>query len=123
MSGILTQSYQHLGGFVESDKVWYQPLSGNSWLGQSVWLHTHGNIKTVVVCQVKPFELVDRKMLKNESKESTKKRQVMLEDGLEDVKNLDIDKDVIGANYLRMGSSMSFSELCSFVVELPISEY
>ena len=29
--GIQTQSYQHLGGFVEGDKVWYQTLNGNSW--------------------------------------------------------------------------------------------
>ena len=35
----------------------------------------------------------------------------------------DLKKDAIGAKYLRMGSSISFSELCSFVVELPILEY
>merc|ERR1712002_220890 len=26
-------TYQHLGDYVEGDKVWYQPLNGNAWLG------------------------------------------------------------------------------------------
>ena len=49
----------------------------------------------------------------------------MLEDGLQDVENLvtDLDKDVTGAKYLRMENSVSFSEICSYVVELPISEH
>ena len=64
-----TSYYNHTGGFVEGDKVWFQPLNGTSWLGpaavlcqrsQSVWLHTHGDLKKVATCRVKPFELVDR---------------------------------------------------------------
>ena len=67
---IRTQVYQHLGGYIEGDKVWYQPMNGNSWLGpaailcqrgQSVWLHTNKDIKKVAACKVKPYELVDRK--------------------------------------------------------------
>ena len=48
-----------------------------------------------------------------------------MEDSLQDVENLltDLDKDVIGAKYLTMENSVSFSEMCSYVVELPISEY
>ena len=52
--GLRTQAYQHMRDYVEGDKVWYQPLNGNSWLGpasvlcqrgQSVWIHTNGDIK------------------------------------------------------------------------------
>ena len=52
-------------------------------------------------------------------------KQVMLEDGLEDVENLytDLEKDVTGAKYLKMQNSVSFSETCSYVIELPISEH
>ena len=51
-----TQAYQHLGRYVESDLVCFQNLNANEWLGpvvvlchrgQSVWLHTHGDIKKV----------------------------------------------------------------------------
>ena len=71
--------------------MWYQPLNGNSWLGpavvlcqrgQSVWVHSAGDIKKVASCKVKPFQLVDRKSIKDFSKE------VIIEDGMEDVKNL-----------------------------------
>ena len=67
--GIRTQAYQHLGDYIEGDRVWYQPMNGNSWLGpaavlcqrgQSVWLHMNGDIKKVAACKVKPFELIDR---------------------------------------------------------------
>ena len=89
--GIRVQSYQHLDEYIEGDLVWYQPLNSNSWLGpaavlcqrgQSVWVHSVGDIKKVASCKVKPFQLVDRERINNSSKE------VMLEDGLEDVKNL-----------------------------------
>ena len=38
------------------------------------------------------------------------KKQVMLKDSLEDVENLlaDLDKDAVGAKYLKMFSSVSF---------------
>ena len=62
-----TQAYQHLKPYVEGDRVWYQPLNGNSWLGpasllcqrgQSVWIHTNGDIKKVAACKTKPYELL-----------------------------------------------------------------
>ena len=31
--GLRTQAYQHMRDYVEGDRVWYQPLNGNSWLG------------------------------------------------------------------------------------------
>ena len=67
--GCKTMSYQHLGEYNEGDKVWYQPLNGSAWLGPavvlcqrgtSVWLHTHEDIKKVVPCCVKPYELIER---------------------------------------------------------------
>ena len=70
--GLRTQAYQHLENYIEGDKVWYQPMNGNSWLGlaavlcqrgQSVWLHTNGDIKKVAACKVKPYELVDNKTI------------------------------------------------------------
>ena len=76
-------------------------------------------MKKVAACRVKPFELVDR----DEPEESAKK--VMLEDGLEDMENLyaDLKDDVISASYLKMAQSVSFSELCSYTIELPVSEH
>ena len=66
--GIRVQAYQHMRDYVEGDKVWYQPQNGNSWLGpasvlcqrgQSVWLHTNGDIRKVAASKVRPYELVD----------------------------------------------------------------
>ena len=72
--------------------------------GQSVWVHTIGEIKKVVACKVKPFQLVDR----NSIKDSVSKK-VMLEDRLEDIKDLldpeDLEGDTIGAKYLRMANT------------------
>ena len=54
-------SYNHTGGFVEGNKVWFQPLNGTSWLGlaavvcqmrQSLLLHNPGDLKKVSACQV-----------------------------------------------------------------------
>ena len=88
--GIQVQSYQVLNEYLEGDLVWYQPLNGNSWLGpavvlcqkgQSVWIHSAGDIKKVASCKTKPFQLINR----DKKKGSTK---VMLEEGLEDVENI-----------------------------------
>ena len=88
--------------------------------GQSVWVHTIGDIKKVVACKVKPFQLVDR----NSIKDSVSKK-VMLEDGLEDVQNLldqkDLEEDTIGAKYLRMANTVS-SNICAYTIKLPASE-
>ena len=90
--GILTQAYQNLRSYIEGDRVWYQLMNGNSWLGpaavlcqrgQSVWLHMNRDIKKVAACKVKPYELVDRR--ENEDKNDEVSKKVMLEDGLEDV--------------------------------------
>ena len=47
----------------------------------------------------------------------------MMEDSLQDVENLitDLDRDVNEANYLKMQNSVTFSEMCFYVIELPIS--
>ena len=49
----------------------------------------------------------------------------MLKDGLEDVENLytDFKNDSVGASYLKMAQSVSFSEFCTYTIELPISEH
>lgn len=76
--GIRVLSYQHLDEYVEGDLVWYQPLNGNSWLGlaavlcqrgQSVWIHSAGDIRKVASFKPKPFQLNDRKNKKDSSKE------------------------------------------------------
>ena len=53
------------------------------------------------------------------------KKDVMTKDGLEDIKNLytDMKTDGVGANHMRMAQSVSFSEICSYTVELPISDH
>ena len=60
-------------------------------------------------CRVKLFELVSQ----DEDSALEKKKEVMLEDGLEDVENLysDLKNDGVGANYLKMAQSVSFSKL------------
>ena len=82
-------SYNHTGGFVEGNKVWFQPLNGTSWLGlaavvcqmrQSVLLHNPGDLKKVSACQVKPFKLVDRTSIV--SNPVSEERRVITEGGL-----------------------------------------
>ena len=92
-----TQAYQHLGRYMEGDLVWFQHLIGNAWLGpaavlchrgQSVWIHMHGDVKKLAACRVKLFQLINREAFKNESEQDAEWRQVMLEDGLQDVDRL-----------------------------------
>ena len=149
--GLRTQAYQHIGDYIESDKVWYQLLNGNSWLGpaavlcqrgQSVWVHTNGDIRKVAACKVKPYELIDReseeykKQVELEKKGGKKNsKKVMLEDGLRDVESLedskeeekrdalklaDKDSDVVGTNYLKIINHASFSDYAIYTVELPV---
>ena len=89
--GIRVQSYQYLDKYIEGDLVSYQSLNGSSWLGpaavicqrgQCVWIHAAGDIKKVAACKVKPFQLIDREVADKSPK------NLMLEDGLKDVKNL-----------------------------------
>ena len=44
---------------------------------------------------------------------------------LKNMENLlaDLNKDAVGAKYLKVFSSVSFSEMCSNVIELPLSEH
>ena len=72
----------------------------------------------MAACWVKPFQLTDRESLKNEFKEAAERRQVMLEDRLQDVHKLqnedtleDKDKDVVFAKYLKVVNSVSFYDL------------
>ena len=82
----------------------------------------------MAVCKVKPYELDDRK--ENEDKDKEVSKKVMLEDGLEDVENLmdpekeelkdtllaDTASDNIGAKYLKVISSVSFSDIAIYMV-------
>ena len=88
--GLRIQAYQHLDNHIEGDKVRYQPMNDNSWLGPAivlcysglrVWLLASGEIKKVAACKDKPYELLDRE--KNKEREVTEK--IMLEDGLKNV--------------------------------------
>ena len=65
--------------------------------GQSVYLHTHGDLKKIAACRVKPFERLDQD-------EESALKEVMLEDGLKDLEDLytDLKDDVIGTSYLKM---------------------
>ena len=56
--------------------------------------------------------------------------KVMLEDGLADVEGIvspenkeELKEDSSGAKYLKMINTVSFSELCNYTVELPISKH
>ena len=65
-----------------------------------MYLHTYGDLKKIAACKVKLLKLLDR----NEHDESAPKKEVMLEDGPENVKNLsnELKDDRIGASYLKM---------------------
>ena len=98
--------------------------------GQSVWLHTHGDVKKVASWQVKPYQIVDREAIKNKSKEDAERRQVMLKDGLQDEDNLwnkdtleEEEKDTIGALNFEIVNSVSFSDLSIYTVKLHVSEH
>ena len=88
-------------------------MNGNSLLGpaavlcqrgQSVWLHTNRDIKKVAACKVKPYELVDRK--ENDGKYEEVPKKVMLEDGLEDVKNqMDLEEEELKDSLLADAAS------------------
>ena len=78
--------YQNPGNYVEGDKVWFQPLNGNAWIGpalvvtqqgQSVYLHTHGDLKKIAACRVKPFFLVARE---EQFASTENNKEVMLEE-------------------------------------------
>ena len=59
-----------------------------------MWINTNGDIKKVAACKTKPYELLDiesppsPKPSESQESKDKKKRQVMLEDGLNDVENL-----------------------------------
>ena len=104
--------------------MWFQPMNGNAWLGpavvvyqrgQRVYLHTHGDLKKIAECRVKPFQLVDCAGMED----SAPSKEVMLKEVLEDVENLlaKIKDNAVGVNYLRMANSVSFSDFCTYRVE------
>ena len=70
---------------------------------------------------MKPYELVERE----EQSASKTGKEVMLEDGLEDVESLltDLRTDEVGASHLKLPHSVSFSEICTYTVELLTSEH
>ena len=68
--GIRVRSYQNLGKYLEGDKVWYQYKGGNAWYGPAsviyhkgneVFVHANGEVRKIAVCNVKPYELIERK--------------------------------------------------------------
>ena len=85
--------------------------------GQSVWIHTIGDVEKVAACKVKLFQLVDRDSIKDSIP-----KKVMLEDRLKDVEDLldpeDLEGDTFGAKYLRMVKTVSFSNICTYSIEL-----
>ena len=83
-------------------------------------MHTHADLKKISACRVKPFKFIDR-----DENSVPEKKDLMNEDGLEDVENLytDMKTDVVGGRYMRIAHSDSFSECCAYTVELPISKH
>lgn len=98
--------------------------------GQSVWLHTHLDLKEVVACRVKLFKQIDCTSIDTISETVDERRQVMTEDGLRDADNVqsgvdhhEWEKDSVGAKSLKVINSVSFSDLTIYIVELPLSEH
>ena len=91
--------------------------------GQSLWLYTHGDLKKVAACQVKPSQLIDHTSMDNISETMDDRRQVMMEDRLQDVDDVqsrddhqDDEKGSVGAKYLKVVNSASFSDLAIYTV-------
>ena len=78
---------------------------------------------------VKRFKLTRKQIKTYENEDIADNRQVMLEDGLQDIDNLknisfeDEQIDTLGAKYLKMVHYVSFSDLSVYTVESPISEH
>ena len=137
---IWVPGYQHREDYIEGDKVWFQPLNGNAWIGpalvvtqrvQSVYLHTHGDLKKIAACRVKPYELVERQ---EQTTSTEKNKEVMLEDGLEDVENLyteqlnkyyytEKDNKQNNNSKIKTLQTISLADTCIYTVELPTSEH
>ena len=111
------------------ESSWIGPAAVLCQWGQSIWLHTNRDIKKVAACKVKPYQLVDREAIKESGKEVSK--PVMLEDGLESVENLmdkkddptEAELDTVGAKYLKVVNSVSFSDMAIYTVELPVFDH
>ena len=74
-----------------------------------------GFVQKIAACKVNPQKLFNR----DNGNINDGETLIMVDDCLID----EVKKDLIGAKYLRMTNSVSFNEMCSFVVELPISEH
>ena len=77
--------------FQQKDQnAWFGPALVICKRGQSVWLHSMGDIKKVASCKVKPYELVERNVPDSNQDQD---KQVMLEDGLRDVKSVHLEEE------------------------------
>ena len=98
---IRVRDYQHCRDYVEGDKVWFQSLNGNTWLesalvvtqrGQSIYFHTH--LKKIAAYRFQLYELIHTEIYSPQNTQHTEEhttsntREVMLEDGLEDIENI-----------------------------------
>ena len=109
-----------------------------------MWIHTNGDIKKVVACKTKPYELLDMESQESpkppdsQQSQDKKKKIVMLEDGLGDgedlldpeeetrryaMKLIDAESDNVGTHYLKVVNHMSFSDYAIYTVELPVSQH
>merc|ERR1711962_788466 len=98
--GVRVRSYQHQGNYIKGDKVWYQYKDGNTWhgpgeviyqKGNTVFLHSNGDVKTVAACKVKPYELKERNEEKSEEKGDEDERNRIEEEDKEE--NNDKEKE------------------------------
>ena len=126
---IRVRDYQHCRNYVEGDKVWFQPLNGNAWIGQafvikqrgqSVYLHTHGDLNKIAACRVKPFKLVERE---EQTASTENNKEVMPEDGLEDAENLFTEQLDKHNTKIKTSRTVSLNETCIYIAELPTFEH
>ena len=155
--GIRVRSYQNLGNYLEGDKVWYQYKDSNAWYGPAsvinhkgnvVFIHANGEVRKVAVCNVKPYELIERnveenkedkevkevKDVENKENEETRDWNDWIEEGEkeneeqgqsenEESDREDLLKDAIGAHYLKMEQNVWFMEQDIFTVQVPVKDH
>merc|ERR1711895_363466 len=88
--GIRVRNYQHQGKYIAGDKIWYQYKDGNAWhgpaeviyqKGNSVFIHSNGDVRKIAACKAKPYDLKERtEEEKEESNEQEKPPEIIEEE-------------------------------------------
>ena len=148
--------YQRRRPFIQGDRVWYQQKDSNAWFGpaevhsqhgQSVWVHSMGDIMKVAACKVKPYDIdqfeenlsnkhseenlskcfSEKKLLEQqkeyENSECSENKLELSCDEVDPKREEDVGNDLIGAYYMKMETHLNVDPITVMVVEVPVAEH